>query len=64
VTDEFRQVGDRVLVGGRLEARGRGSGITVDAPFWMLVDFREGKLSRTRAYLDEAEALKAVRATE
>ncbi len=59
VADEFRDLDDRVLALGRLQGRGKGSGITVDASFWMLADFRDGKLSRTRSYLDHGEALRA-----
>ena len=62
--DEFRHLDDRVLALGRLEGRGKGSGITVDAPFWMLADFRNGKLSRTRSYLDRGEALRAAGLSE
>lgn len=57
--DEFRDLGDRVLVLGRMEGRGRSSGVAVDTPYTMVVDFRDGKVSRTRAYLDHAEALRA-----
>ena len=64
VADEFRDLDDRVLALGRLEGRGKGSGISVDAPFWMLVDFRNDKLSRTRSYLDHGEALRAAGLSE
>ncbi len=60
VAEEYRDLGDRVLVLGRLEGRGKASGVVVDTPFSMICDFRGGKVSRTRAYLDRAEALKAV----
>jgi ketosteroid isomerase-like protein len=57
--DEIRDLGDRVLVLGRVEGRGRGSGVQVDAPAGIVVDFRGGKMSRVRAYLDRGEALRA-----
>ncbi len=59
VADEFRDLGDRVLMLGRQEARGSGSGAPVDAPFGMIVDFRGDKISSIRAYNDHDEALRA-----
>ena len=60
IYDEYRDLGDRVLVLGRLEGRGRGSGAVVETPQGAVADFRDGKLSSVRSYLDHAEALKAV----
>ncbi|MHB8234092.1 MAG: nuclear transport factor 2 family protein [Solirubrobacteraceae bacterium] len=57
--EEFRDLGGRVLVLGRMEGRGRSSGVVVDTPYTMIVEFRDGKVSRSRAYLDHAEALRA-----
>ncbi len=57
--DEYRSAGDRVLALGRLQAKGRGSGIPVSAPMWAVSEFRDGKLSRTRVYLDRAGAFRA-----
>jgi ketosteroid isomerase-like protein len=57
--DEFRDLGDTVLVRGRMEGRGRSSGVEVDTPYTMIVEFREGRISRSRAFLDEAQALRA-----
>lgn len=57
--EEFHDLGDRVLVLGRMEGQGRTSGVRVDTPYTMIVEFREGKVSRSRAYLDHAEALRA-----
>src|SRR5207244_1347748 len=34
--EEFRDLRDRVLVLGRLQARGRGGGVPVDAPWGMI----------------------------
>jgi ketosteroid isomerase-like protein len=58
--EEFRDLGDRVLVVGRMEGRGRGSGVKVDTSYTMVVEFREGKVARSRAYLDHGDALRAV----
>jgi ketosteroid isomerase-like protein len=57
--DEYRDLGDRVLVLGRLQGRGRISGVEVDTAYTMIVEFRDGKVSRSHAYLDHAEALRA-----
>ena len=58
---DFRDLGDdQVLVLSRVEGRGAGSGGLVDAPMGQIFDFRDGKISRVRTYLDHAEALQAV----
>lgn len=57
--DELRDVGDCVLVLGRIEGRGLGSGVEVDTPWGAIFDFRDEKMSRARAYLDHGEALRA-----
>jgi ketosteroid isomerase-like protein len=57
--DEFRDLGDLVLMLGRQEGRGRGGGVPVDAPIGMIFDFRGGKICRARSYLDHGEALRA-----
>lgn len=54
--DEYRAVGDRVLILVHLEATGRGSGVPVSTPMGAVSEFRDGKMSRTRIYLDRAEA--------
>jgi ketosteroid isomerase-like protein len=60
LVDEARDLGDGVLVLGRTEGRGRASGVQVDSPIGIAYDLRRGRVSRVRAYLDHAEALKAV----
>jgi ketosteroid isomerase-like protein len=62
--DEFRDLGDRVLCLGRAEGRGRSSGVRVDTPLGTVVEFRDGKMSRIRAYLDHSEALRAASLSE
>jgi hypothetical protein len=47
-----------VLVLGRLEGRGRGSGAWVDAPQGTILDFLGWEISRVRTYLDHGEALR------
>jgi ketosteroid isomerase-like protein len=59
VEAEFRDLGDRVLMLGRLQVRVRSSGVTLDSPSAVIFDFRDGKISRMRAYLDHGGALRA-----
>ena len=56
---EFRDLGDRVLWLGRVEGRGRSSGVRVDTPMGAVIGLRDGKMSSIRAYLDHDEALRA-----
>lgn len=60
VTEEFRELPDVVVMLGRLEGLGKGSGVPVDSPLGMVFDFRDGSISRIRGYLDRDEALRAV----
>jgi uncharacterized protein len=61
VAQDFRDLGDdQVLVLSRVEGRGAGSGGLIDAPMGQIFDFRDGKISRVRTYLDHGEALRAV----
>jgi ketosteroid isomerase-like protein len=59
VSRELRDLGDRVLVLGRLEGRGRVSGVPVSAALDVLYDIRGGKISRMRSFLDHNDALHA-----
>jgi ketosteroid isomerase-like protein len=58
VSEEFRDLGDRVLVLGRVQGRGKGSGAEVDAPMANILDFRDGRIWRSRVYFDRAEGLR------
>jgi ketosteroid isomerase-like protein len=59
IAEEFRDLGDRVLVLGRLKGRGKGSGIPVDQPYACIFDFRGDRIWRARVYLDRGDALRA-----
>jgi ketosteroid isomerase-like protein len=59
VAEEIRDLGDRVLWLGRILGVGRGGGVPVDAPNGVLIDVRDGKISRIRTYSDHDEALRA-----
>jgi ketosteroid isomerase-like protein len=64
LADDYRDLGDRVLWQGRLEARGLGSGVPVSAPLDILYDLRDGRVSRMHSYLDHSEALRAAELEE
>jgi ketosteroid isomerase-like protein len=60
VGQDFRDLGkDQVLVLSQVEGRGAGSRGLVDAAMGQIFDFRDGKISRVRTYLDHGEALRA-----
>jgi ketosteroid isomerase-like protein len=58
VAAEYRDLGDRVLVLGRLKGRGKGSGVPVDQQYVGIFDFRGDRIWRYRVYLDHAEGLR------
>jgi ketosteroid isomerase-like protein len=62
--EEFRDVGDRVLVLGHLYARAWESGVEVDSPLAWLCTLRAGKVVRQQGFLKPAEALEAVELSE
>ena len=64
IAEEFRDLGDRVLVLGRMKGRGKGSGVPVDQPFATILDFRADRISRSWVYLDRAEGLRAAGLSE
>jgi ketosteroid isomerase-like protein len=57
---EFRDLGDAVLVVGMFHARGGGSGVEVRAPYYSAFFMSEGKLARVLSFRTEDEALAAV----
>ena len=64
VAEEVRDLGEIVVWLGRIEGRGRGSGVVVEAPMGAVLDFRGEKAWRARSYLDHGEALRAAGLTE
>ncbi len=64
VAQEYRDLGDRVLALGRNRGCGKGSGVPVDGPYGAVFDFCDGKISRIRLFLDQAEALRAAGLSE
>ncbi len=59
---EFRDLGDKVLVVGMFHARGGGSGAELRAPYYSAFFVREGKLARVHSFRTEDEALAALSA--
>jgi len=57
--EEFRDLGDQVLVLGRAVARAERSGIVLDEPAGWLAGIHEGRVVRLRSFSDQLEALKA-----
>jgi len=64
VGEEFRDLGNRVLLLARLEGRGKSSGVPVTLEQSIVIDFRGGRIARMRGYLDHGEALRAAGLTE
>lgn len=59
-TEEWHDLGDRVLAFGRWRARGRASGIELEnEPASWLWDVRDGKIVRLQTFTDRTEAIEA-----
>jgi ketosteroid isomerase-like protein len=62
--EEFIDAGERVLVTVHHRGRGFGSGIEVEARFYLLYTLRDGKVVRQDEYAARAEALEAAGLSE
>jgi len=62
--EDFAEAGDRVLVTVHHRGRGRGSGIEVEARFYLLYTMRNGKVVRQDEYAERTEALEAAGLSE
>jgi len=56
---EIRDLGERIVVLGRVHGRGRASGAEFESPLNWVVEIRGGRATRMRDYLDPEDALKA-----
>ena len=56
LAEDFYDLGDGVLVVGRIWGRGKGSRVPVEAPNAIVMDFRGTKVWRIHSYFDQAEA--------
>jgi ketosteroid isomerase-like protein len=63
-TSQLVDVGDYVVVSGRVVARGRGSGAEVSSNDAWVLRFRDRQVIECREYATRAEALKAVGLSE
>jgi ketosteroid isomerase-like protein len=61
---DIRETDDRVVATGRIRTRGRGSGAVTESLFGWVADFKDGKATRIRTYLDPEEALEAAAVNE
>jgi hypothetical protein len=61
---EYRDLGDEILVVGMFHARGGGSSVEIHAPYYSAFFMTGGKLARILSFRTEAEALQAVRLQE
>jgi ketosteroid isomerase-like protein len=59
-SEEFLDMGDRVVATLHFRGRGRGSGIETEARFYEVYTVRDGKIVRMDEYTSHAEALEAV----
>ena len=59
IPEEFAAMGDRVVVTVRFRARGRGSGIQVDARLYDVFTLRDGKIVRMDQFTERSEAVQA-----
>jgi ketosteroid isomerase-like protein len=57
--DEVRDLGDLILVRGRLRGHGAGSGAAFDRAYWGLFRCRDGQIVWWHAFQTEVEAIEA-----
>src|SRR6478672_4170187 len=60
VVEDWRDAGEDVVGLGRIQLRGRASSVQFDQPAGVIVEIRDGKLSRLRLFNSHKETLKAV----
>jgi ketosteroid isomerase-like protein len=60
IPDQFRRVGDWILVTGEWNARGKGSGVELRIRATWVIEVRDGKLAYWQTYTDHAQALRHV----
>jgi uncharacterized protein len=57
---EMHDLGDTVVALGRIQTRGKASGVELESPVAYVFEFEEGLTRKVRAYMDPSEALQAV----
>jgi ketosteroid isomerase-like protein len=58
--EDFRESGARVMSIGRLTAKGRGSEVELDQPFFSVLWFQGDRIARMQSFLDETSAQTAI----
>jgi ketosteroid isomerase-like protein len=61
---EVVDLGDTILVKGRIHGHGAGSGAAFERALWGLMEFKNGKQARYRTFASEAAALEAAGLSE
>jgi uncharacterized protein len=61
---EIRDLGEAILVIGRVRGRGKASGIDIESPIHWVVEFADGRVVQMRDYLDFASAINAAGQSE
>jgi uncharacterized protein len=56
---DVRDLGDQIVALGHIRTRGKASGAEIESPLAYVFEFRQGKATRVRAYLDRKQALEA-----
>jgi ketosteroid isomerase-like protein len=54
--EDFREIGGRVMAIGRLTAKGRGSELELDQPFYSVLWFQGDRIARMQSFLEESAA--------
>ncbi len=62
--EEVKTIGELVLISVRYEAQGATSGAPVEGHFFWVLEMRDGKGRRLRAFTGKAEALEAAGISE
>ena len=57
--EELIDAGDKVVALTHVDGLGKSSGLALDGDFFYVTTFRDGKMVRTEAYPERAEALQA-----
>jgi ketosteroid isomerase-like protein len=60
IPEDFRRVGGRILVTGRVHARGRQSGVELDMPTAWIMQVRDGRIAFWQTYTDAARAAREI----
>jgi ketosteroid isomerase-like protein len=58
--EEFRRVGEKILVTGHWHARGKESGVVLDIPATWVIEVRDGKMAYWQTYTDHSQALRDI----